>query len=52
MSNVELLDAVIKILNKYPLDTVEDSAPKPVTLGQKENLQPDIVISESFCRKN
>jgi superfamily II DNA or RNA helicase/HKD family nuclease len=52
MSNVELLDAVIKILNKYPLDTVEDSAPKPVTLGQKENLQPDIIISESFCRKN
>jgi len=52
MTNVELLDAVMKILNKYPLDTVEDSAPKPVTLGQQENLQPEIILSESFCRKS
>lgn len=50
MSNVELLDAVMKILNKYPLDTVEDFAPQSVTVGQKEMLAPEIIISESFAK--
>lgn len=51
MSNVELLDALLKILNKYPLDRVEDAVSQPVTLGQKETLEPDIIISESFARE-
>ena len=51
MSNVELLDALMKILKKYPLDTVDESAPKPVTVGQQDALEPEIIISESFSRE-
>ena len=50
MTNVELLDAVLKILDKYPLDSVEDAVPEPLTLGQQANLEPDIILSESFAR--
>ncbi|MBN2163852.1 MAG: hypothetical protein JXR25_03505 [Pontiellaceae bacterium] len=51
MTNVELLDTLMGIINKYPLDDVEESAPQPLTQAEEDQLEPDIIISESFARK-
>ncbi|MBC8378482.1 MAG: helicase [Planctomycetes bacterium] len=51
MTNVELLDALMAIINKYPLDDVEESAPRPATQAEADQLEPDIIISESFARE-
>ncbi len=50
MTNVELLDTVMGIINKYPLDDVEESKPRPATQAEEDQLEPDIIISESFAR--
>jgi len=51
MTNVELLDAVLNIVNKYPLDNIDEAVPQPVTQAEENVLEPDIIISESFARK-
>ena len=47
---VDLLDAMIKIINQYPvlhLDSIEDRP--TVTIRSYEKLKPEIIISESFA---
>lgn len=44
------LDALLKLINKYPIDTDDDLAP-PMTIKQYEAIQPEIIISESFAEK-
>ena len=51
MTNVELLDAVLNIVNKYPLDNMDEAVPKPATQVEENILEPDIIISESFARE-
>jgi len=51
MTNVELLDAVLTIVNKYPLDNIDEAVPQPVTQAEENVLEPDIIISESFARE-
>ncbi|VGO22310.1 C-terminal helicase domain-containing protein [Pontiella sulfatireligans] len=48
MSNVEILDAVMKIINKYPLDELDESLDTPVSVQQFSDMKPEIIISESF----
>jgi superfamily II DNA or RNA helicase len=48
MSNVEILDAVMKIINKYPLDELDESLDTPVSIAQFSDMKPEIIISESF----
>lgn len=48
MSNVEILDAVMKIINKYPLDELDESLETPVSIQQFSDMKPEIIISESF----
>jgi superfamily II DNA/RNA helicase len=46
---VELLDAVIKIIDKYPIDTKDDETSTPiVTVKSFEKMKPEIIISESY----
>ena len=46
---VELLDAVIKIIDKYPIDTEDDETTTPiVTVKSFEKMKPEIIISESY----
>ena len=46
---VELLDAVIKIIDKYPIDTEDDETSTPiVTVKSFEKMKPEIIISESY----
>ena len=46
---VELLDAVIKIIDKYPIDTNDDETSNPiVTVKSFEKMKPEIIISESY----
>ncbi len=46
---VELLDAVIKIIGKYPIDTYDDETSTPiVTVKTFEKMKPEIIISESY----
>ena len=46
---VELLDAVIKIIEKYPIDTQDDETSTPiVTVKSFEKMKPEIIISESY----
>ncbi len=49
ITNVELLDALLNIINKYPLDQVEETAPKQTTQAEENVLEPEIIISESFA---
>ena len=51
MTNVELLDAVLNIVNKYPLDNIDEAVPKSATQVEENILEPDIIISESFARE-
>ena len=50
---VELLDAVIKIIDKYPIDTEDDETSTPiVTVKSFEKMKPEIIISESYSYNN
>lgn len=50
---VDLLDAVIKIINKYPIDVNESNSANPiVTVKSFEKLKPEIIISESYSYFN
>jgi superfamily II DNA/RNA helicase len=46
---VELLDAIIKIIDNYPIDHQENGDNRPtVTIKSFEKFKPEIIISESF----
>ena len=46
-----LMDALISIIDKYPLNIVEDEDINPVvTIKQFEEIKPEIIISESFIK--
>ena len=46
---VDLLDAVIRIIDKYPIDSAETNGASPVvTVKSFEKLKPEIIISESY----
>ena len=46
-----LMDALISIIDKYPLNIVEDEDINPVvTIKQFEEIKPEIIISESFVK--
>ena len=46
---VDILDMLIRIVNKYPIDINEsDSANPIVTIKSFEKLKPEIIISESY----
>ena len=49
---VDLLDAVIRIIDKYPIETEESSVTSIVTVKTFENLKPEIIISESYSYHN
>lgn len=52
MKAVELLDVLMKILSKYPLDETDTSDNRPtVTIKSFEKFKPEIIISESFLFK-
>jgi len=49
MKAVELLELLIKILDKYPLDETDTTDNRPtVTIKSFEKFRPEIIISESF----
>jgi superfamily II DNA/RNA helicase len=46
---VDLLDAVIRIIDKYPIDNTESNAASPIiTVKSFEKMKPEIIISESY----
>ena len=46
---VDLLDAIIRILDKYPIDSNESNSASPiVTVKSFEKMKPEIIISESY----
>ena len=46
-----LMDALINIIDKYPLNIVEDDDITPVvTIKRFEEIKPEIIISESFMK--
>ena len=46
---VDLVDALLKIINKYPLETEDNPDSRPtVTVRSYEKLKPEIIISESY----
>jgi superfamily II DNA/RNA helicase len=46
---VELLDAVIRIINKYPIEANESNSASPiVSVKSFEKMKPEIIISESY----
>ncbi len=46
---VDLLDAMLNIIDKYPIDTKEDiEIEQEVTIKFFEKLKPEIIISESY----
>jgi len=50
---VELLDVLIKIIEKYPIDVNDNGDFKPtVTVKTFEKYKPEIIISESFSFNN
>jgi superfamily II DNA/RNA helicase len=49
MKAVELLDAILKIIDKYPIEHTENGDSRPtVTIKSFEKFKPEIIISESF----
>lgn len=49
MKAVELLDAVLKIIDKYPIEHAENGDSRPtVTIKTFEKFKPEIIISESY----
>ena len=49
---VDLLDAVIRIIEKYPLETEESGVSSIVTVKTFEDLKPGIIISESYSHQH
>lgn len=50
---VDLLDAVIRIINKYPIDYQEENSTTPlITVKSFDKLKPEIIISESYTYQN
>jgi superfamily II DNA/RNA helicase/HKD family nuclease len=50
---VDLLDALITIIKKYPIDSTDSNAASPiVTVKSFEKMKPEIIISESYSYKN
>jgi superfamily II DNA/RNA helicase len=48
---VDLLDAMIKIINLYPVQQADTMEERPtVTIRSYEKLKPEIIISESFAQ--
>ena len=48
---VDLLDAMIKIINLYPVEQADTMEDRPmVTIRSYEKLKPEIIISESFAQ--
>lgn len=46
---VDLLDAVIRIIDKYPIDSADSNGTTPVvTVKTFEKMKPEIIISESY----
>lgn len=46
---VDLLDAIIRIIDKYPIDSAESNSAAPiVTVKSFEKMKPEIIISESY----
>lgn len=46
---VDLLDAVMRIIDKYPIDVNESNSANPiVTVKSFEKMKPEIIISESY----
>lgn len=46
---VDLLDAIIRIIDKYPIDATESNSASPiVTVKSFEKMKPEIIISESY----
>jgi hypothetical protein len=39
----------MKIINKYPLDELDESMDQPITVQQFSDMKPEIIISESFA---
>lgn len=49
MKAVELLDAILKIIDKYPIEHTDNGDTRPtVTIKSFEKFKPEIIISESF----
>ncbi|MDA3925507.1 MAG: helicase-related protein [Kiritimatiellae bacterium] len=48
MNNAEVIDALMNIINRYPLEELDESSIKPVTIQQLREMKPEIIISESF----
>jgi hypothetical protein len=47
---VDLLDAIMKIINLYPVQQADTMEERPtVTIRSYEKLKPEIIISESFA---
>lgn len=50
---VDLLDAVIRIIDKYPIDYQEENSTTPlITVKSFDKLKPEIIISESYTYQN
>lgn len=53
MQAVEVLDAMLKLLDKFPLDLSDTTDNRPViTIKSFEKFKPEIIISESFNHPN
>lgn len=48
IKTIDLLDALITIINKYPLESVEQIAQPIVTVKSFQKYQPEIIISQSY----
>jgi len=51
LSTVEILDTLMKIIHKYPLNELDDSLDTSITIEQHSNQSPEIIISESFSKE-
>lgn len=48
---VDLMDAIIKIINLYPIEHEDSMEERPtITIRSYEKLKPEIIISESFSQ--
>ncbi len=51
LNAVDLMDAALKIIKRYPVLQVENMEERPtVTIRSYEKLKPEIIISESFAQ--
>lgn len=49
MNNATILDTLMGILSKYPLDDIGEDVRPALSVRGYANLKPDIIISESFA---